>query len=52
MASMREAAVSGTRMNNDCGLAKRYRECARAFHATGLEGPADAAFRGFGGVKS
>lgn len=44
---MREAAVSGTRMNDDCGLTERYREYTRAFRETGLERPADAAFRDF-----
>lgn len=49
---MREAAVSGTRMNDDCGLRKRYRECAQAFRATGLEAESDAALLGFvAGVK-
>ena len=51
MASMREAAVSGTRMTDDCGLTERYREHIRAFLAPGLEAESDAAFRCFGGVK-
>lgn len=34
-------------VHDDCGLTKRYRECARAFRATGLEAESDVAFRSF-----
>ena len=33
--------------HENCGLAKRYRECVRAFRATGLEKDAGKAFRKF-----
>ena len=49
---MRAAAVSGTRMTDDCDLTERYRSYVQAFRVTGLEGTVDAAFRGFvSGVK-
>ena len=39
--------------HENCGLTERYREYVQTFRATGLERPADAAFRGFvAGAKS